>query len=303
MKFNKDDITALIISILIHILVFLYLYFGVLRTIIPVRDDGIFVNFGDDIEASGEFEPQQSISAQELTPEIPPPPQHEAANEEMITQDEEETIHIPNTEKKKEKIAETKPKPKPTPKKPTEEERKEDERKKREAEQKQKEGNINNQVSNAFSRNNTQGTRESNTENNGSSDVSGFSDNSVNSSQSQGEAASGKGNQGSPFGNSNSGPNQGVGGFGSFSLSGRTLREGALQRPAYSAQVEGRIVINITVDNYGNVIFAEIGKGTNIDDATMRKSALDSARKAKFNKIQSTNNQTGTITYNYQFNN
>jgi TonB family protein len=111
-----------------------------------------------------------------------------------------------------------------------------------------------------------------------------------------------KDNQESSFGNSNSKPYQGVGGFSSFSLSGRTLREGTLQRPAYTAQVDGRIVINITVDNYGNVIHTEIGKGTNLDDDSMCNSALESARKAKFNKTQNTNNQTGTITYNYKFN-
>jgi TonB family protein len=104
---------------------------------------------------------------------------------------------------------------------------------------------------------------------------------------------------GSPFGNSKSDANEGVGSFGSFSLSGRTLREGGLQRPTYSVQVEGRIVINITVDNYGNVISAAIGKGTTIDDKSMRNSALQAAREAKFNRIQSKGNQMGTITYTY----
>ena len=66
-------------------------------------------------------------------------------------------------------------------------------------------------------------------------------------------------------------------------------------------QEEGRIVINITVDPKGNVIFAEVGRGTNIDNASMRKSALDAARKAKFNSISGANNQSGTITYVYKF--
>ena len=115
----------------------------------------------------------------------------------------------------------------------------------------------------------------------------------------QGDAASGSGNQGSPFGNSDSGANEGVGGIGSFNLNGRSIGAGGLPKPAYTIQEEGRIVINITVDPRGNVIMAEIGKGTNIDHATMRKSALEAARKAKFNSIQGTNNQSGTITYRY----
>jgi TonB family protein len=107
-------------------------------------------------------------------------------------------------------------------------------------------------------------------------------------------------NQGNPFGNSDSGTNEGIGGTGTFSLSGRTLRDGGLHRPAYSALEEGRIVLNITVDPLGNVIFAEIGKGTNIDNASMRKSAIDAAKKSKFNKIKGTDNQNGTITYIYR---
>ena len=118
---------------------------------------------------------------------------------------------------------------------------------------------------------------------------------------SQGDAPSDTGNQGSPFGNSDHGANEGVGGYGSFNLNGRSIGAGGLPRPAYTVQEEGRIVINITVNPKGDVIFAEIGKGTNIDNASMRKSALEAARKAKFNSISGANNQSGTITYLYRF--
>ena len=118
---------------------------------------------------------------------------------------------------------------------------------------------------------------------------------------SQGDAASGTGNQGSPFGNSDHGANEGVGGYGSFNLNGRSIGSGGLPRPAYTIQEEGRIVVNITVDPKGNVIFAEVGRGTNIDNASMRRSALEAARKAKFNQISGANNQSGTITYVYKF--
>ena len=93
---------------------------------------------------------------------------------------------------------------------------------------------------------------------------------------------------------------EGVGGYGSFNLNGRSIGAGGLPRPAYTIQEEGRIVINITVDPKGNVIFAEIGKGTNIDNGSMRKSALDAAKRAKFNSISGANNQSGTITYLYK---
>ena len=95
------------------------------------------------------------------------------------------------------------------------------------------------------------------------------------------------------------GENEGVGGIGTWDLKGRSLSTGHLPRPAYTNQEEGQIVINITVDPDGNIIFAEIGKGTDIGNASMRKSAIDAAKKAKFNKISSANNQSGTITYKY----
>jgi TonB family protein len=75
------------------------------------------------------------------------------------------------------------------------------------------------------------------------------------------------------------------------------LGAGGIPRPAYSAQEEGRIVVNITVDPQGNVMLAEIGKGTNINSDAMRKSALEAARKTKFNRINGNDNQSGTITY------
>jgi TonB family protein len=298
MKLNKDGIISLTISIAVHILIFLYLYFGVFKRIIPVKDDGIFVNFGDFVEATGNFEPQATVSTQQLAKVIPTPQPKPMANEEMATQNEEETVHIPNTRKKND-LAENKPRE--TAKQPTEEERIREERKKREEEQKQQERNIGNKVSNAFNRTNTQGNTQGNAQNN--SNASGFTDNSVNDAQSQGSRTSGRNNQGSPFGNSDSGADEGIGGFGSFSLSGRTLRDGVLPRPAYTAKEEGRIVIDIIVDNNGDVISAKYGKGTTIDDASLRSSALEAAQKARFNKIKESNNQIGTITYIYKFTN
>ena len=116
----------------------------------------------------------------------------------------------------------------------------------------------------------------------------------------QGDGDTAAGNQGSPFGNSDHGANEGVGGYGSFDLNGRSIGAGGLPRPEDTVKEEGRIVGNITVDAKGNVIFAEVGRGTNIDNASMRKSALDAARKAKFNSISGANNQSGTITYLYK---
>ena len=109
------------------------------------------------------------------------------------------------------------------------------------------------------------------------------------------QAAASSGSSGSPVASGSSS----VSGYGEFNLGGRTLGSGGLPRPAYTVQEEGRIVVNITVNPSGNVIFAEIGKGTNIDNSSLRRSAVEAAKMAKFNSISGNNNQAGTITYKY----
>ena len=273
MKFNKDDLYSLLGSVGFHLLILLVLSLTILSTVVPEEDSGVLVNFGNVDEAAGTFEPLNTGQEpmEETTPPPPLTPAVETAKEELVTQDVEESVALAEAKKKKE------------------EQRKKEEAIKREQDriqkekleqqrladaQRQKELAIKNKVAGAF----------------GAGSAAGSS---------QGSGETGSGNQGSPFGNSDHGANDGVGGYGSFSLNGRSIGAGGLPRPAYTIQEEGRIVINITVDPKGNVIFAEIGKGTNIDNASMRKSALEAARRAKFNSISGSNNQSGSITYRY----
>ncbi len=273
MKFNKDDLYSLLGSVGFHLLILLVLSLTILSTVVPEEDSGVLVNFGNVDEAAGTCEPLNTGQEpmEETTPPPPPTPAVETAKEELVTQDVEESVALAEAKKKKE------------------EQRKKEEAIKREQDriqkekleqqrladaQRQKELAIKNKVAGAF----------------GAGSAAGSS---------QGSGETGSGNQGSPFGNSDHGANDGVGGYGSFSLNGRSIGAGGLPRPAYTIQEEGRIVINITVDPKGNVIFAEIGKGTNIDNASMRKSALEAARRAKFNSISGSNNQSGSITYRY----
>ena len=273
MKFNKDDLYSLLGSVGFHLLILLVLSLTILSTVVPEEDSGVLVNFGNVDEAAGTFEPLNTGQEpmEETTPPPPPTPAVETAKEELVTQDVEESVALAEAKKKKE------------------EQRKKEEAIKREQDriqkekleqqrladaQRQKELAIKNKVAGAF----------------GAGSAAGSS---------QGSGETGSGNQGSPFGNSDHGANDGVGGYGSFSLNGRSIGAGGLPRPAYTIQEEGRIVINITVDTKGNVIFAEIGKGTNIDNASMRKSALEAAKRAKFNSISGSNNQSGSITYRY----
>ena len=274
MKFNKDDLYSLLGSVGFHLLILLVLSLTILSTVVPEEDSGVLVNFGNVDEAAGTFEPLNTGQEpmEETTPPPPPTPAVETAKEELVTQDVEESVALAEAKKKKE------------------EQRKKEEAIKREQDriqkekleqqrladaQRQKELAIKNKVAGAF----------------GAGSAAGSS---------QGSGETGSGNQGSPFGNSDHGANDGVGGYGSFSLNGRSIGAGGLLRPAYQKQ-EGQIVIEITVNWEGIVTKTHIQvKGTNIGDENMRKSAEDAALKAKFEKKPGSIDQIGTITYRYK---
>src|SRR5690554_512405 len=112
----------------------------------------------------------------------------------------------------------------------------------------------------------------------------------------------GTGTQGVTSGNATQGSPSGNGGIGSYDLGGRSLGSGRLVQPSYSVNDYGTVVVNITVDPAGNVIHAEIKRGTNTPNTTLRSEAMRAARGTKFNAINSTNNQRGTITYRFNLN-
>ena len=291
MNFDKDDITALFGTIILHLILFLFLYFSVLRSFLPLDDGGIPVNFGDLYTSAGMYEPPPTTVPQ---PRQTPPrtttvstPRPEA---KPITQEKEKTVAVPETKKDDTKV--TNEKAQKEKEEAERRQREEARRRQEEAERKRKEEAerrrqeeeirkqqeaINSRVTNAFGPGSSQDTR-------------------------QGDGPTGTTNQGSPFGNSDSGPNTGIGAWGSFNLDGRSTGSGGLPRPAYNERDEGTIVIDITVNPSGDVILAEIGRGTNIGNASMRNNALNAARRAKFNRITGANNQSGTITYRYKLN-
>ena len=272
MRKNKDNIYSIIGTVLFHAAIILILWFTVLKSAVYEEDGGILVNFGNVDTSAGMFEPMYTGNyepAEEAY--IPPDPQAEPSIDEMITQDIEETVSLADSDAKKKEEEEEK-------RLAAERERQmkiEAERRLEEERIRKQEAAIRDRVTGAF------GMGQA-------------------SEGNQGTATTGTGNQGNPFGNSDNGANEGVGGQGgTFMLTGRSIRTEKLPQPQYTAQEEGRVVVNITVDPKGNVIYAEIGRGTNIDNSSMRNSALEAAKKAKFNDIDGTNNQSGTITYNY----
>lgn len=268
---DKNRTYALVGTVGFHTLLILLLCYFTFTQTLPTDDGGVLVQFGNIDAARGTFEPQHTGDAPESVqqPTPPPTPKPQEA-EKIVTQDIEESVAI-EEDIKRQKEQEEKEKQQRIEEERIRKEKEEAERKKQEEERKA--ADIAKRTAGAFGSGNQKG--------------------------SSGTAESGSGNQGSPFGNSTEGKSTGVGGIGDFDLNGRSLGGEGLPRPAYQAQEEGKVVIAITVDPKGNVIMAEIGKGTTIENTSLRNAAREAAKRAKFNAISGTANQSGTITYRF----
>ncbi|MCX7862842.1 MAG: energy transducer TonB [Bacteroidales bacterium] len=128
-----------------------------------------------------------------------------------------------------------------------------------------------------------------------------FPGNQNSNNQSEGEST-GIGNQGNPDGDPNALSHQGNpdGGGNSYNLGGRGLK-GALPRPVYPGNEQGKVVVEIYVDRYGNVVKANAGiKGSTILSKPYLDAALQAAMRAKFDaKPDAPELQRGTITYRF----
>ena len=207
----------------------------------PSEEGGVPVMLGEVPDALGAADP--SLVKVDVMPEETAPQVQETVEQDIITQETEETVAIkPKAEpKKKEEV-----------KKPekTEAEKAEEARKlaaaKAERERKEAEEAARKRVAGAFGKGAQMGSKGD---------------------------TEGEGIQGSPTGNAPSGATSGTGGYGSFNLGGRSLGEGGLPRPVYNVQDEGRVVVTITVNPAGHVIATSINRQTNTVNPALRKAA------------------------------
>ena len=270
-------------ALAIHLLLIVGLLLAGFSIPEPAEEGGMPVMLGQVPEAGGESRlipvevtPANETVAETATESAPPTPDETP----LITQEDEESIPVKRTPKPEKKKPTPSPKPQPTAAEREEAARKQREaeeaaRKQREAEeaarkQREAEEAARKRVAGAFGKGAQLG----------------------NQGHSKGE-----GQQGAPTGNSTQGATQGTGGYGSFSLAGRSLGPGGLPKPAYNVADEGRVVVSIVVNPEGAVVSTSIHKSTNTVNATLRKAAEEAARKARFNRIEGKSNQTGTITY------
>lgn len=265
MKRDKRQLTGIIGTVIVHAVFLILLFMIYVHKPKNQEEGGVPIMLGNTDLSQGMYDPatmtEVDIQQETATTEESPT---EVAEQEIITQINEQTVTVPS---KKEKIEKPQIKEQPKPKKKTEAE------KRAEAEKAAAELAAK-RISGAFGK----GSKMEN----------------------KGTKTSENGVEGSTEGNSSTGKTAGVGGYGTFDLSGRSLGEGGLPRPVYNVQDEGRVVVTITVNPSGKVISTSINKRTNTVNPSLRKAAEDAARKARFNSVGGVNNQTGTITYYFK---
>lgn len=275
-KRNSRQWISAAIAVGVHVLA-VGLLFVVLMPPIKVPDlpAGILVSIGNMAEAEGTYDPHEIIPPEEVDPVEPTPT---PPDEDLLTQDLPEAPEVKQVKREE-------PKKEPEKKKDTRaelerqrQERLREEQKKREAAEAKRRADIAGKVAGALG--NAQNASGSGTTPSGST----------------------TGHQGSPSGNvTGGGAGFGVAGFGGWSLAGRDI-VGGLKRPDFTKNVEGRIVVAITVNSSGNVIAATIAPGTTIGDYSMQQSAIKAAKATRFSRADQVNNQRGKITYKYELN-
>ncbi len=265
---------SLTISLLVHLALFLALYFLVMKINIPPFEEaggggGVLVNIGYVDLASGNVQPLSESTTTEPQP-VKEKVTTAQENEKIATQDFEESHPVVTAKKTETKKTVTKKTPVVTEtKKTTVKEKTVDQR--------------------ALYKGKT------------------------NSSTSQGTSTSGTGDQGDQTGDPNSkyqgkngngtgtGPGTGTGngtgsGIGDFDLKGRSI----MRRPVLhdTSQETGKVVVEIVVDKSGNVTSTNIERGTTTSNSHLQQLALKAARETKFSPSATGQEiQRGTVTF------
>ena len=298
---DKDRRRGLIATFLVHLFILLALFFLALRTPLPLPgEEGVEVNFGYDDEGYGDIQSETPPPQADPTPppQIQPEeiiePEPEIIEEEILTQDIEEAPVI-----EEEIIEEDKPEEIPEEPEEIPEEKKEEE--------------IIEEVDDEPEEPPVDSTYISETEEvveeiieepepvvNQRALYKGSSKSSEDGTN-QGVKA-GTGDMGKPEGYKDSDKYDGRGGEGngpSFYLGGRG--DVYLETPTVKVNERGTVVVDIWVDQMGNVVRAQIkSKGTDVFDPEQRKMAVAAARNSTFEKDASAAaEQRGTITYTF----
>jgi TonB family protein len=261
-------VRGIIGTIVFHLfLVLLLVVFGFSTPLPLPAEKGILINFGNSDDGMGAEEPRMQDAA-------PTPQQAKASKpseESPLTQTHEEAPSLPAPKKESTKKEQTKSKTETPTTQPTQ---------------------------------NTQ-TTQTNTEEKPKVNHKALFPGQKTTGGNTGEGETGKpGNQGGLEGSPESTNRTGTTGGGGdadrgiiANLQGRTAQ--SLPKPEYPSQKEGRVVVEVTVDNRGNVTKAVAGvRGSTTLDNELLRAAEKAALNAKFDvNLNAPASQIGTITY------
>jgi outer membrane biosynthesis protein TonB len=295
-KNNKP--LALLFTLGIHGLIILFLYLFIIKTPIPPfpesGSNGLEVNFGLDASGMGDEQPMSESEIAQNTA------QNEAESsssveEEVVTQEVEESVAVENKKevKKKKKKKEEKEVKKETPleTQPTAITTK--------VETKKEVVKVSPIALYKGNKNNTSKGEGENGGKGDQGDPEGSPDVKYHGKKTGTGTGDGKGSgTGSGDGDGN-GPGIDKGSKKNWDLAGRkNLR---LPVPSTKFTEEGKVVVQIKVNQSGTVVFAKAGvKGSTTSDPTLLDIAKKAAMTAKFNENpEAPEEQTGTIVYNF----
>lgn len=274
-KNTKAKIESGLLTAVIMALLFLLLWYVAIDAPRENEEEGIEVAFGDSEDGGGADPEALPMPAIPVTQAPPPTPQAPSENDLMVQDDEESLALAKQREEEKKRRAEEEElirkqreeQARLEAEQLAEQQRIAEEQARRAAEEQEKRDKA--QALGGLFGNNQQGAQGSGT--------------------TQGASQQGSNN---PVGKGTVGGN-------SWSLAGRNIK--ALPKPSTQFNQEGKVVVNIQVNNAGKVISATVGEGTTIGDYQTRQIALEAARKAEFTPSEN-RIQVGTITYTFKFN-
>ena len=296
-KFSKEKIIGAAATVLVHALVVVLLYFLILTPPVELPEKGVEVMIGVDV---GSVADARLDAAPQAAPEpVPVQPAPSAPEEQLMTQDIEESLALPPEEAKKpEKTLEEIQKEKLLAERLEQERLEKEEAERLEQERLEKERLEKEEAERLEQERLEKERREEEARKAAENSIANaFSKGSLMNKKTESEKDETA--KGSVQGNSNAGKTDDVGI--SFSLEGRDPLGDGIVVPKEKLQSAGKVVVNITVNPVGNVIDASINPdGTDTADMKLRNAALKAARATVFSSIAGVDNQRGTITYNFK---
>lgn len=268
---DKDKTKATIGTVLFHVLLLIALIFLALTTPLPLPgEEGVEVDLGSSDQGTGMIQPERPVEAAAAVP-VPTPAPAETADEEIVSEQNDEVAMIPEEVKKEPVVTEKKVEVKKQPEKP-----KEIVKEKPEVEPEKPKPVVNQRAL--------------------------FKGSSSSTEQASQGVTGNAGDQGQPNGLRDVNRYDGQGGQGdgpSYSLGGRGAKY--LDRPSSEFSEQGDVVIDIWVDRKGVVQRAQISaKGTTIIDSKLRNRAMQAALNSTFSEDPAALElQKGTITYTF----